>query len=178
MSDYIRANENIDSQAVVGSDRDNNAEFYMHPRAGVPYCRMVFGGDKTKEWDQPVRDIDKKRYPVAWANFEQGLERFHGQTRLEEWAAVDEGLRRHLNYNNIFTVEQVAGISDSNLDTLGPGSLEIRAKAQEMIAEKEKQAAFEPMQAEINELRAQIAAMQTEQPKRRGRPPKNKEEAA
>lgn len=181
MADYFRANENLDSPAVVGRDQDTFAEFYMNPETNKPFCRKVFPGDKTKTWDQPVREVDKRQYPQAWANFEQGLERFHGQTLLESWPVLNEGTRSHLKANQIFTVEQIAEIGDHLLDGLGPNSLELRNKAQAFVAEKKKAEEWQPMKNEVAELRRQIAQMQAVQadaPKRRGRPPKNKEEVA
>jgi hypothetical protein len=52
-----------------------------------------------------------------------------GGTPLKMWPRIDRGLAATLMAANVFTVEALAGLSDTNLDIIGIGARDLRAQA-------------------------------------------------
>ena len=95
---------------------------------------------------------------------------------------MDDATRNHFKAHNVYTVEMLAAISDGNLDKLGPEGRIMRDKAREQVEERSKAAAYDASEAEKAAMQAQIddlkAVVESLQPKRRGRPPKEQPDAA
>jgi hypothetical protein len=73
------------------------------------------------------------KYPL----YEEQIDKFKkqesvgelGGTPLKMWPRIDRGLAATLMAANVFTVEQLANLSDTNLDIVGMGAHELRAQA-------------------------------------------------
>lgn len=137
-----------------GSDEELFVSFYKHSLSGKDHVKIRFPGDKHSIYDQPVTVQDKRRFARAWGAYENQLERFPGQTRLEEAAWVDEATRLTLQAAGVFTVEQLAAVTDGNLEGLGMGARALRAKAQQ---EADRTAAAKKV-GEIDQEKAAMAA--------------------
>ncbi len=81
---------------------------------------------------------------------------------------------------NIFTVEQIANMTDGVLKDVGMDARTLRDKAREIVAEKQapaKAAELErqnaDLQAQIDELRAMAESGNGTVKRKRGRPPKH-----
>lgn len=139
--------------ATGGGDDDMLVEFYFNPVTGQDHCKMSAPGEtRYAEWDQPVREQDKRRFPHAWNAFCTNSDQFEGQTRLEECAWVDPGLRNVLQHNGVHTMEHLAGVKDSTIHAIGPGVRQLRERAAQEVAAKNDA-------SEASELRAQVAAL-------------------
>lgn len=153
-----------------------------------PYIRIYTPGDKTKV---VVRKAvtestggfpsDVQRFPQQWAAFQQGVQAVATGLPLEEWPIMTTGQVKALNSVNIYTVEQLAAVPDSALDSLGHGGRSIRdqavAKLNGMKDESHNAkilAQNAEMQRQIEELRAMIGAQESPDAPRRGRPPKER----
>jgi hypothetical protein len=75
-----------------------------------------------------------------YKRFEEQVERFKrnenvdmGGTPLKMWPRADRGLIATLMAANIFTVEQLANISDASLDIVGMGARELRDQARAFL---------------------------------------------
>lgn len=85
--------------------------------------------------------IDKKR-SYKYAELAEFVERFKrdehqadlGGTPLREWPRIDRGLQATLAAVNIYTVEALAELSDTNLAYLGMGARELRENAKQWLA--------------------------------------------
>lgn len=167
----------------------------------VPWVNIRIPGNKdevidTHAWldaDNPNSHIN--RFPVAWAKFKanEAGDANHG-FQLKEWPGVLRSQVDHLAHFGIRTVEQLASVSDANLQNIIHG-LELRTKARAFL---DKANSAEAVRKRIEELEAKLAALTlqpepklttlpaaaaeapllaqpeaaTEAPKRRGRPPK------
>lgn len=98
-------------------------------------------------------------------------------TPLKAWAAIDARQAADLAAIQIFTVEDIAGLSDGNLSRVGMGARELQAKAkaflaaakgtaevQRLAAENErKDARISQLEQQLSDLSAKIEAVMAKQ---------------
>lgn len=140
----------------------------------------VFGG--------PVRQVDKDRWPDEYERFKRGEQGANG-IPLSKWpeCANDIDFIDQMRAIRINSVEDMANMPDTAL-RLFHGALEWRVKAQTFLGEKQREkhlaqqeAVAMANQAELDELRKQIAELKAAQEPVRnkpGRKPKVQEEVA
>jgi hypothetical protein len=128
---------------ATGSDMELIAEFTMEKVPNfdntdfieVPHLRLQAPGDKNKVYHQPAilesapgRPSDPERFPQEWAAFEAGRSGNAG-TSLYDWPELSAADARRLDLAGVKTVEQLAHVSDNNLQGLGMGALALRDSA-------------------------------------------------
>lgn len=184
-------------EVSYGSDAGLYVEFYLENEhmafrseeegrpiyEKVAMIRIYTPGDKTKVVVRKVNQesnggypSDPQRFPRQWNAFKAGVEATASGFPLEEWPIMTTGQVKVLNAINIYTVEQLAAVSDAALDGLGHGGRAIRDQAVAKIngltehAQTAKLASQNAdLQRQIDELRASLTA----DAPRRGRPPKS-----
>lgn len=175
-------------------DRNLHVEFYMNavqdmPKSelaghpvfiDVPFIKIHIPGDGHNIVDTKVNDYYANRFKDEFDNFMSGKSQGVSGWLLREWPAVNVSQVKTLEYLNIHTVEQLAGLSDTQLQKIGMGGMELRAKAKAALdaaaggAAGEAQAAENArLRQEMEEMKAQIAAMA----RGPGRPRKEQAEA-
>lgn len=154
----------------------------------VEMCEIKVPGDKDNvicDRVKYMRPDPRKRFPVQYARHKAGEKVQVVGTLLREWGLIDRATAKSYEAVGIHTVEQLAGLSDSNAQGLR-GSLTDRQKAKDFLAMAAGQAPIAQARAENEKLRAEIQALREmvedmkaapvsadpEAPKRRGRPPK------
>jgi len=154
-------------------------EFYFNEVAQKDYCRIVFPGDRQKEWNQPVREVDQRRFPQQWSLYQQGKSQLGDQMSLKSWAKIDPGsASMYESYLFVKTVEQLAHFPDGNMINVPAGQKQLlrrhRDMAREYVRTKQESAGFnkaisaaeqsqqvaERALAENSELRQQMADLQ------------------
>ncbi|MDR6393056.1 chromosome partitioning protein ParA [Paraburkholderia phenoliruptrix] len=158
----------------------------------VPHVRIHFPGDRTKQIFRPVKMVedhqgpsDPVRFPKQWAAFQAQAEQVQDGTPIEQWGPLTKSQAMEFKGMHIHTVEQLAGISDSNLTWLGARELRDKAVAWLKQAESGKealrlQAELEKRDADIEDLKRQVRelaslaqnAHEGEVKRGPGRPPK------
>jgi hypothetical protein len=124
----------------------------------VEFCEIRIPGNK----DEIIRDRVKymhpdprERFPIAYAKFRAG-DRVQVQgTPLREWAMMTRAQARSYEASNIFTVEQLAGLSDAMAQGKF-GSVGDRIKAQDFLKSAAGGAPLTEARAEIEVLREEI----------------------
>jgi len=138
----------------------------------VVYAEVMIKGDKNTSFARPKRDSDEKDYPMAWKAFVEGNDDYSEGTPLKNIPGVGLSDQRNLQSEGIMSVEDLAALDD-NVVLGRAGMVDLRKKAQaylkvldpELEAQKEAE-----RQAEMDELKAQIAELQAAQQPKRGRP--------
>lgn len=154
----------------------------------IPHIRVQVPGDRNNIPVSKVMEYHKQRYPMAWAAFERGLqEPTVSGTKLTEWPQITRSQCKEAEYFGVYTVEQLASVSDGNLQRMGMGWLELRRKAQAFLDIAASTAAQTAQAEENQRLKDQLASMQqqiqalsdrAEEEKRKpGRPKKEAVEA-
>jgi len=164
------------------------------------YVKILAAGDKTKNWDRPVRKVrdgqapsDLERFPRQWAAFQSQQTQNVDGLPLEEWPGLSPADVAMLKSVNIQTVEQLAAMGDHSLTFMGARGYRDKAKA---YLEKAKDGAAslkwakekQEMQDQIDALKNQMQgfanagiltpqkASASPEPKKRGPKPKVKDE--
>jgi len=134
----------------------------------VPHVRIHFPGDRTKQIFRPVKmeddhqgPADPRRFPKQWAAFEAQQEQVQDGTPIEQWGPLTKSQAMEFKAMHIHTVEQLAGIADSNLSWLGARELRDKAAAWLKQAESGKEALrlqgeLEKRDADIEDLKRQV----------------------
>lgn len=105
-------------------------------------CRTKVAGDQDENV-LPVRDHNRawliNRFPDAWKSF-QGEVVEHKGTPLTELGMSEERVMA-FQINAVYSVEQVAELSDAQCEKVGFGTRTLRQKAQELMAKRAADAA-------------------------------------
>lgn len=182
-----------DGIAIFGTDDRMMARFFHHPslskfksdEAGRPVyddilmIEVIQPGEKD-----PVRVLanqwHKNRFPKQWEAFQNGIKHESAGTRLEHLFPSEPGQIKSLEAVNIFTVEQLAQLSDGVIGQI-PMGRDLVHRAQAYLSTAAGGSQFHQMQRQIEQLQAKLmemtekVALNPEPPRRGpGRPPNSK----
>lgn len=107
-----------------------------------------------------VEAADKTRFPDQWRRYTDSNAEIKDGTPIKLWPPVTPSLVRHFENFNIFTVEQLSGLSDSNAAQMGPGTGEWVDKAKTWLADASNGAEALARVDEIKRLREQVEGLQ------------------
>lgn len=162
-----------------GDDRNLIVEFYwkekLIPAATEeqgrpiykqePYIHIMIPGDKTTDVHRPAQDKDKVRFAETWALFEAEEEQVTEGTPLSEWTILNVAQRSELKALGFRTVENVAAMSDVQMDRIGMGARKLKRMAEgyiegasESVDSAKMSSELEKRDKEISSLRAQLAS--------------------
>lgn len=187
------------SMAVYGKDENLIVHFERKPhldraeseKRGRPiykdrdYITIRVPGDKNRVVERPVRMnpargqiSDPERFPRQWQAYQSNQQVTHDGTPLSEWGPMSKSQAMTYQGLNIYTVEQLAGVSDANLGQMGHGARAWRDKAQAYLKATEDSSEVLKLQSqlskqtdEIEMLKQQIAELATTR-RKPGRPKK------
>lgn len=155
-----------------GNDANLIAEFYKRAvrnnfkseREGRPvhedavFIKIYTPGDRHSVIDRKATENDKARFLQQWAAFErQGQQVIEG-TPLSEWPYLSVSQVADYNGLHIYTVEQLAGLSDAQISKLGHGGREVNRMAQAFLEKAAKSAAAPAAAAEVARLQEELTA--------------------
>ena len=161
----------LDFSAAPG-DEALSVVFHLQPEkdekasleAGRPifadreYVAIQVRGERDR-MDRPANDSDRRRFRRQYEAFRSGNAEAVSGTPLSEWPAVSRSQVEELRYFKVCTVEQLAAMSDSALQNVGP-LMALRQKARDWMAAAAGNAPVEKMRAELSERDARIAALE------------------
>lgn len=169
-----------------------NARFYEHPQLNVIESRkdgverydtvlmveLKTAGARGESISKVATEDHKERFPRAWAEF-QGETYDNPGTDLKV-LGFEVGRVRELNAQGIYTVEDLAQVSDGNIQRMREG-FQMKKKATQFLegqqlSQQVSLDEFNAMQQQIEALQAQLA--QTQVKRKPGRPPKNESNAS
>lgn len=110
--------------------------------------------------------IGNKRSP-HYLRYQEQIEKFKraekaqdlGGMPLKMWPRADRGLIATLNAANVFTVEQLADISDASLQVIGMGAQELREQARAYLKTAFNTADTSALTAKVSELTTENARL-------------------
>lgn len=133
----------------------------------IDYVEIMTPGNILNIVDTPVRSEHKVRFPREWMIYQnsQSHDQVQG-TPVEEWPILSRSQAEEFKAVKFFTVEQVAGASDEQLQKLGMGAFMYRDKARAFLSAA-KDSAFAQNQVDeikkrdqqINELTNTVTRM-------------------
>lgn len=154
------------------SEAGVHARFHYHPyingrksaEEGRPiyedrvYVEILVAGQDKQTVNRPAQEKDKVRFAAEWAAFLNGEEARKVGTPIGQWPRMMQtpSMVKMLESVNIFTVEDVANLSDEFVPKLGMGGYKLRDEAKRFIA----LAKGEAQESEAAKLREQNLALQ------------------
>lgn len=146
---YKRAKQNEDKSKEAG-----RAIYDMRD-----YVKIITPASRD-EVDVPVQDKHKEAYPRQWAAFVDNKDQDTASgTLLSVWGGVPPERVEEYIFKKIRTVEQLAAVSDGNLQNLGMGAQADRKRAVEWLAAMSGKAPVMALQAEVEALRGEREIM-------------------
>jgi hypothetical protein len=130
--------------------------------ADKEFVRIFISGDKHTEVYREVTDNDKQRFSQAYKRFKEGAaarEQLTG-TPLAQWPYLKPSQIKELEAVNIYTVEQLAALSDTVKQKIGMGSNELVAAARAYLATAENSSAASAFAAENERLKDEVTRLQ------------------
>lgn len=120
----------------------------------VVFIRINIRGNDKLEVHRPAREEDKRRFPFAWQEFQKGSAAAERGTALTKLPGMEPNMTRRYHSFNVFTIEDLALITDTHGPNLGTGWREMRQRAIEYVNSRKTSVQHN---AEMDELRATMA---------------------
>lgn len=162
-----------DGTAIFAKDDQLLVKFFRHPELshqkskekGMPIyddvdmISVIQPGEK-EEIKVMADEFHKRRFPKQWDAYKAGIEQHQSGTPLEHLFPAEPGTLLTLKSFNVFTVQQLANISDSSMGNIPMGrTLSDKAKAYLSSATNGQNfhAMQSAMQKQIDDLKAMLA---------------------
>jgi hypothetical protein len=132
----------------------------------MPFIRIQTPGDNLCIPVRPIMEMDKQRFPEHWRKFLAREDQTVIGTPLSEWGGVTRSQIEEMKFFNIYTVEQLAALADSNTQNMR-GLQTLKQKAGTYLEASDKNAttsALTTARTEIDELKAQMAELLAAKP--------------
>lgn len=141
--------------------------------------RIITPGDSTCTFESLATDEHKRQYPKQYEAYQRQSGPLIEGTMLAAWPPINKSQCKEAQFFEIHTVEQLAGLTDSQVSRMGMGWQQLRTQAKAyLIAAKDsahvtQQAAeMDRLKGELEAMRQQLAAISEAETKRPGRPRK------
>ncbi len=154
-----------------------------------PFIRIAIPGNPNLTVERPADGKDTKRWPRQWLFFQMQTGKIANAEnvpgwQIDQWDELGEEQVRQLKFLRFYTVEQIAGANDAQIQGIGMGGQGLREKAKRALHERNSVAVNAEVQARdvlIAEMQAQMAEMMemikakpadAPEPAKRGRKPR------
>jgi hypothetical protein len=161
-----------DSEFMAAREKKqaNYAKFYLHPvkmnrkseEAGRDiyedrvYILILPPGSIKSECRRPMQERDKRDYPQAWADFQNGNKEPSVVGTPIEYLGVSPARAKELRAVNIYTVEQMADCPDTAAQTVGMDFNAMKNRAKSYVAKASPE--LDALRQRVAELEAQLSA--------------------
>ena len=121
----------------------------------VPFVEIITPGNNKSVVDCKVKPDHQQRWPARWKAFQERHENVESGTPLEQWAYLGPSQVATLKVLNIFTVEQLAEVSEAAFEQMGPGARDLRERARQHL--QPAGSTEQELRGEVADLKGQIA---------------------
>jgi hypothetical protein len=142
----------------------------------VDHVEIVVAGQDKQRFVGPANEQVQARFPEEWAQYLAGQQTERTGTPIEQWPQLTPSQVLMLKQINIYTVEDVASLSDENVRNTGPGGFKLRDDAKRFLTLAQTAAnvtVMEDMQKQMRELaeanqalRSEMEAMKAKKPRK------------
>ena len=145
-----------DQLTVTFSTEATFNKLLTYRAGGVPkysdqdFITITTPGDNKLVVHTPVTEYHIWRFPIEHAHFKKGQGELVTGMPIALWPYLSPSQIRELNNASVRTVEQIAGLSDSNAGAFA-GFYSLKAKAKEFLSLAEDKAAQGKLQAELDQ---------------------------
>jgi len=125
----------------------------------VEYVRIVVPGDKTSQVDRKVRPEDLQRWPQQYAAWKANNELPMEGMPLEKWTLISPAEVDTFKYFKVRTVEDLAKLTDTQIQNLGTGAMRLRKEAIAWVQQAEGNAGISKVAVENERLNIELAGV-------------------
>lgn len=168
---YAVANSGpTDDKLIVGFYRRSELNKFKSKEQGKPvyegrdFVKIQHPGETLNILDRPIQDSDKQRWPRQWAAYAAGKHDTPDGVPIDLLFPNRPEIAATMRGYNIHTVEQLAGLSGTAIDTVGMGAQEwvnaaqrYMERANKGISHHQFENAMAHKDAEIRTMKRQIA---------------------
>lgn len=122
------------------------------------FVRIIVPGDRSNIRDTKATAEHKMRFAKQWERYKAGQEQAQSGTPLEVWPQITVSMVATLKASGITTVEQLAGLSDTNAAQF-MGSHELRRRAQTFLDAAKGEAVNTKLEAELEKRDQEISVL-------------------
>lgn len=171
---YVRGDEGIEALRTGQAPREDRSglipRFFILQRgkedgslAEIECVEIIVPGDTKTVSIRKVTEKERQMFIPEYEAFKKG-EGFEIEgTRLSLWLGKDDPRIPELHYHKVMTVEQLANITDTQVQGMGMGFRALRDQANMFVAQRTGPEAMmaqnENLQAQLKVLQAQMAAL-------------------
>lgn len=147
-------------RAVYNSFKSTKAGHPVYDN--VDFVKIMKPGDSLSIIDTYANADHKRRFPRQWALYQnkKGPEEQVVGMPVTEWPAINRAQAEELRGRKFYTVEQVAGASDLQIQSLGMMGTMMRQKAQAYLAAAKNSAGPSADAEKVAKLEAKLAQME------------------
>lgn len=126
----------------------------------VEWVDILIAGDKTTCRSTQVTDQHRERFSAHYQAWKQNLQVSPVGTPLEQWPAMTPSQVEELKALRIYTVEQLAGMSDSGLQAIGLGGRSLSEKAKAYLVAAKSTADAQRYAQDNENLRSRVEQLE------------------
>ncbi len=130
---------------------------------------MIICPGQKDEVHRKATEQDQRDYPNEYRSYKEGKEHRITGTPIDLLPGIDVGRIASLKSLYIYSVEQLAELSDMSAQKVGMGAADLRKKAQEFLNRKPGGEETEKLTQRIAELEAMVKELAANQKKKPGR---------
>jgi hypothetical protein len=174
--------------AALDSWKTNQTGIKTYKEA-CPFVRISIPGNPHSMIERAADNRDTQRFPRQWLYFQMQTGKIANAEnvpgwQLDQWDELEGEQVRNLKHLRFYTVEQIAGANDAQIQGIGMGGQGLREKAKRALAErngaavnlevKARDEKIASLEAEMQEIKDLLKARpaDTAQPVKRGRKPR------
>lgn len=121
----------------------------------VVYMRLQHPGERDCI-DRPATRQDAERFPVEYRRYCEGRQGIPEGIPLDTIFPNHQDVREALNFNKVYTVEQLASLNDTQLQNIGFGGYEWQQKAKRYLAALEEGKGFAQHEETIRRMQVDL----------------------
>jgi hypothetical protein len=171
---WNNAEQTVGTVEYGNGDRGQTAMFFLdrvhnpgksreegHPiYDNVPFVRIGPPGERLNIVIRPANDVDRRRFALQWAQFQQNVEQRPSGTPLSILYPENPAVTGMLEGSNVFTVEQLSDLSANAIENIGMGAQKYVNEAQQYLKMAEKGVKNTEFRRQLEDRDNKIATLQ------------------
>jgi hypothetical protein len=128
----------------------------------VEFILIQAPGNLLTNINRPVRFEDKQRFPRQYMAWKAGQDQESAMagTPLAQWPLVNKAQVEELKYFKIYTVEQLASVSDVDMQKF-MGIVDLKRKAKDWLGKAENNKEFNALREENTDMKLEIEELRS-----------------
>lgn len=128
----------------------------------VEYVEIIVPGQRKSQVVCKVTDEHRRRWPAHYAAWKGNRESPTVGMPLEKWTLIGPSEVEMLRYQHVHTVEELANLTDAQLQDCGPGTRKLQTKAKAWVKQAQGNAGLSEALAKNEALEKRLSGMEAQ----------------